>query len=432
MAKEARDVRLHDPEADARMVAATSVWQYLPSILSYPLRGYALGVVLVIGLLFWLFDMAGIFAAAMAPITLGWLTVYLFMIVEDTALGHAIAPPLGTEVLGHSDYGRLILVIAFWLATGALGMWLMHHGIVHGMQICMLIAMLIFPAFLVTMALDGSAFSALNPLRLLRFMYHTGSAYLLAVTLMGVAYVLLAMLSGAVSSLVAHMIAVYFLVMSAHLMGFIAYHRHERLGIEVMVARPSEERTRMEAQQRRLDEVLQKACALSDGGDWDAARELLRKEPAAVTDLRVYHEELYEALRLRGQYDLSLVQGKQLVRCLVAQKRLDRALDICEQCLDVNRRFEPEPLADCVTLAEAALNAARFALFEKFISDVPSRHPQSTQAMALQFLHARWLAEYRKQDAEALAILKTLAVDVSHPWYHRVRALRQALELLAE
>jgi hypothetical protein len=431
MTKEARDIRLHDPEADARMVATASVWQYLPSILLYPLRGYALGVVLVIGLMFWLFDMAGIFAAAMAPITLGWLAIYMFMIVEETALGHAIAPPLGTEVLGHNDYGRLILVIAFWLGIGVLGSYLMRMGVAQGAHICMLFGMLVFPAFLVTMALEDSALSALNPLRLLRFIYHTGSSYLLAVMLLSVVYVSLATLSGIVASLIAHMLVVYFLVMTAHLLGFITYHRHERLGIEVMVTRPTEERARMAAQQRMLADTLDKVCKLSDAGDWDAARTLLRSEtPARLADIRLYHEELYEALRLRGQYDLSLVQGKRLIRCLVMQKRLDRALDIYEQCLDVSRRFEPEPVADCATLAEVALNTRRWSLFEKISSDVPPRHPQSDAAVALRFLQARYLAEYRKQDAEALAILKPLIAHTGHPWYRRMRALHQALEKL--
>lgn len=432
MNEEARDVRLEDPEADARMVAAASLWQYLPTILMYPLRGYALGVVVVIGFLLWLFNLAGIFAIAMAPIVLGWLTVYLMMIVEDTALGHAIAPPFGTELLGHSDYGRLLLVGGFWFGVIALGIWLERGGVAHGTHFAMLGGMLVFPAFLVGLALEVNTLSVLNPLRLLRFMYLTGGGYLFAVGVLSIAYIALAMLSNAVASFLAYMIFIYFLVMCAHLMGFIAYHRHERLGIEVVVARPTEERASLELQRRTLDDVLKRACALNDAGDWDAARHLLSKEQPDVVDSRLYHEELYEALRLRRQKELSLVEGKQLVRCLVAQKRLDRALGICEQCLDVNRRFEPEPLADCLALAEAALNARRFALFEKFIGDIPARHPQTPEAAGLQFLHARWLAEFRKQDIAALALLKPLLADAAHPWQARIRALHQALEQLGK
>ena len=432
MTEEARDLRLHDPEADARMVATASVWQYLPSILLYPLRGYALGVVIVIGLMFWLFDLAGIFAAAMGPITLGWLAIYMFMIVEETALGHAIAPPLGTEVLGHSDYARLLIVIAFWLGIGAMGSYLVHMGFAQGEHICMLFGMLVFPAFLVTLALQNSALSALNPLNLLRFMYHTGSSYLLAVILLSIIYTGLATLSGIVSSLLAHMLMVYFLVLTAHLLGFVTYHRHERLGLDVMVVRPTEERARMAAQRQRLEQILDKACGLSDAGNWDAARDLLRHRQEDLADVRLYHEELYEALRLRGQYDLSLVEGKQLVRCLVSIKRLDRALDICEQCLDVNRRFEPEPLADCVPLAETAFNARRWALFGKIVSDVPARHPGTHEAVSLQLLNARYLAEIHKQDAEALAILMPLVSHSGHPWHRRIHALQQALEKLQD
>ncbi|MGH8370961.1 MAG: hypothetical protein ACRESC_08255, partial [Gammaproteobacteria bacterium] len=278
----------------------------------------------------------------------------------------------------------------------------------------------------------NSALSALNPFNLLRFMYHTGGSYVLAVTLLGIVYVALAALSGIVASLLAHMLMVYFLVMTAHLLGFITYHRHERLGIEVMVVRPTEERARMAAQRRLLDEVLNRSCTLCDAGDWNSARESLRHEQTGLADVRLYHEELYEALRSRGQFDLSLVQGKQLVRCLLAQKRLDRALDIYEQCLDVNRRFEPEPLADCVLLAETALDTRRFALFEKFIADIPPRHPRSEATVALQYLQAHYFAEYRKQDVAALAVLKPLLSHTGHPWHSRMRTLYRALEKLTD
>jgi hypothetical protein len=432
MTEHARDLRLQDPEANARMVASPSLWRYLPSILLYPLRGYALGVVLVMGLLFWMFDLAGIYAAAMGPITLGWLTIYLFMIVEDTALGHAIAPQLGTEVLGHSDYGRILMVIGFWLVIGALGGYLRRNGIPHGYEICMLVGMLLFPAFLVTVALAGSVWSALNPVELMKFIYRTGRGYLLAVTLLCISYVLIAAVTGVVPSLLAHMATIYFLVMSAHLVGFVTYHRHERLGLDVMVERPTEARARLAAQQRQLDATLQQAIALLETRGWDAARELLRREPTGLVDVRLYHEELYEALRLRRQYDLSLVEGKQLIRCLVMQKRLDRALDIYEQCLDVNRIFEPEPLGDCVALAEAAFRAKRWSMLETIAADVPPRHPGSVEAVTLQFLRARFLAEIRKQDGQALSILTPLVTQTEHPWHGRILALYQALKLLTK
>lgn len=430
MTEYARDLRLQDPEADARMVATASVWRYLPSILRYPLRGYAAGVVVVIGLLFWLFDMAGIYAAAMGPITLGWLTIYLIMIVEDTALGHAIAPPLGTEVLNHSDYGRILMVIGFWLVTGALGGYLEKHGLQHGDRICMLAGMLIFPAFLVTVALANSAWSALNPVQLMNFIYRTGTGYLLAVTLLCVSYSLIAVVSDVKPSLLAHMVTVYFLVMSAHLMGFVTYHRHEELDLDVVVTRPTAARARFEAQRRTLQLMLDKVCELSDDGDWDAARDLLRRNVADLVDIRLYHEELYERLRLRRQYDLALVEGKQLIRCLMSQKRLDRALDIYEECLDVNRQFEPESPEDRVLLAERALLSRRLRLFERIVSDLPSEQAQSEAAVSLNFLQARYLSEVRRQDSEALMLLKLINVHTTHPRYSQIRALHGALQNL--
>ncbi len=114
---DAGDVRLDDPEADQLMVTTPEVWRYLPKLLYYPVRGYALPIVIVIGALVWICGYAGIFGIAASGIVFGWMGYYSMGVVTRTALGHAIPPPLGTEVLFEGEKLRLAMLVMYIVAV---------------------------------------------------------------------------------------------------------------------------------------------------------------------------------------------------------------------------------------------------------------------------------------------------------------------------
>ena len=424
---DARDLRLDDPEADQLMAATPSLFAYLPQLIRYPVRGYATGVTLVIGVAFWILGYSGIFGIAAAGVMFGWMGFYLIKVVEETALGHAIPPPLGIDALYQTDQVRLLVIVVYVFAVVALTAGAAHNGAVGEALLLCAAGVYLLPALVASLALQPTLLSALNPWSLLRFMYYTGWPYPVACLLlagMGAATVLLA---GHVAGAFSDMCVVYGLIFVCHLVGYVIYHRHEELGIAVMVQKPTDESRAREVQERRQRTLLTHIDARLEAKDTQAARdELLAENGADLINPRLFHEELFEALCLRHQDALSMVQGARLMDVLMREKRVHRALEIYEQCLDLSADFEPQPLAFTVPLAEQALQGQRQSLFERIAAGVRTRHPGSDEAAALQFLQARLMAE-RKQDDAALALVEPLLARQNHPWRARIVALHTAL-----
>lgn len=424
---DARDLRLDDPEADQLMAATPSLLAYLPQLVRYPLRGYATGVTLVIGVAFWILGYSGIFGIAASGVMFGWMGFYLMKVVEETALGHAIPPPLGIDALYQTDQVRLLVIVVYVFAVVTLTAGAARDGKTAEALLLCIAGIYLLPALVASLALQPTVLSALNPWSLLRFMYYTGWPYPLACLLlagMGVAAVLL---SGRLVGAFSDIFMVYGLIFVCHLVGYVIYHRHEELGIAVVVQKPTDESRAREVQERRQRTLLAHIDARLEAKEPQAARdELLSENGADLVNPRLFHEELFEQLRLRHQDALSLVQGARLMEVLMREKRVHRALEIYEQCLDVSTDFVPQPLAFTVPLAEQALHDQRLALFDRIAAGVLARHPDSDEAVAMRFLQARLLAE-QKQDAAALALVEPLLARQNHPWRARIVALHTAL-----
>ena len=424
---EARDVRLDDPEADQLMVTTPHVWNYLPWLLYYPLRGYAMPIVVVMGAVIWICGYAGIFGFAASSIVFGWMGYYSMGVVSRTAQGHAIPPPLGTEVLFEGEKLRLGMLVMYIVSVLLMTVAATRPGHAGWGILVFIVGIYLLPAFLASLALQPDLLTALNPLVSLGFVWHTGLAYLVAcLALAGVGF-LGVVLSGHIAGIFTSMLLVYGLLFICHLIGYVAYHRQDQLNLAVSVARPTAESVAAQQQAVRLQALLAEVDKQLEAKNPQAARDAMLKETGMeLGNPRGFHEDLFEALRIRHQDALSLVQGIRLMQLLIHQKRLARALDICEQCLDVSKDFLPHPPALTVTLAEQAQRDKRSSLFVRLDELVERRLLGSDEAASMQFLKARALAEQR-QDGAALALVTPLLAREQHPWRARIVALHTAL-----
>lgn len=427
-----RDVRLDDPEADYLMVSTPELWLYLPRLLHYPVRGYGLFVTVTCGVMLWIIGYAGVWGIPASGIVFGWMSYYFMDVVQRTATGHAIPPPMGTEVLFQGDKLRLAMLVGY---IGAVVLLILsarhagHHGIAAGV-LCL--GIYVLPAFVAALALQPDVLSVINPLLLLKFLWHTGFAYLLASLLLAAVGFVGYALAGHLSALSSDILLVYGLIFVSHMVGYVAYHRQDELGIAVSVERPTEERQAEQAQVMRVAEILAQVDRHLEAHEAQTAKAaLLADDGAEQPNPRAFHEELFEGLRLRHQDALSLVQGTRLIRFLVKERRLPRALDILEQCLDVSKDFLPEPPSLVGLLAEQAIRDKRLALFTKLDAAVRAVQPQGEAAVSLQFLKAQALVAQkqgqRDNDAAALKLLTPLLAAAAHPWAARIQALHKAL-----
>ena len=423
----ARDLRLDDPEADHLMVSTPELWLYLPKLLAYPLRGYGLFVTLTFGVFLWIIGYAGVWGIPAAGILFGWISYYFMDVVQRTATGHAIPPPMGSEVMFSGDKLRLTLLVGYigsvvliTLSARSTG----HPGLAV-LAVC--VGIYVLPAFVASLALQPDVLAILNPLVLLKFLWHTGVAYMLAALLLAAVGFAGLALAGHASAISSDIILMYGLIFVSHMVGYVAYHKQDELGIAVAVEKPTEERLAEQAQAMRVAEILAQVDRHLEAREVRAARDaLLADDGAEQMNPRAFHEELFEGLQMRHQDALALVQGTRLIQLLVKEKRLPRALDILAQCLDVSKDYVPEPPALVGLLAEQAIKDRRLAIFTKLDTAVRARAPQGEAAVSLQFLKAQALVA-QKQDGAALNLLTPLLPVANHPWAARIQALHKAL-----
>lgn len=428
MSDEARDVRLDDPEADQLMVSTPELLLYLPRLLLYPVRGYGLFVTVSFGIFLWIIGYAGIWGVPAAGILFGWISYYFMDVVQRTATGHAIAPPMGSEVMAQGDKLRLAMLVGYIGAVVLLTLSARSTGHPGLAALAVCLGIYTLPAFVASLALQPDLLSILNPLNLLKFLWHTGFAYILASLLLAAVGFTGLSLAGHVSALSSDILLIYGLIFVSHMVGYVAYHKQDQLGIAVSVERPTEERLAEQTQAMRIAEILGEVDRHLQANMPKTARDaLLSDDGAEQANPRGFHEDLFEALRQRHQDALSLVQGTRLIQFLAKERRLARALDILEQCLDVSRDYLPEPASLIGPLAEQAIKDKRMPLFARLDAAVHARAPQGDEAVILQFLKAQALVG-QKQDAAGLALLTPLLGRTGHPWGARIQALHQALQ----
>ncbi|HEY4126807.1 MAG TPA: hypothetical protein VGN70_02040 [Gammaproteobacteria bacterium] len=430
MTDSARDFRLDDPEADQLMAETPELLLYLPRLLAYPVRGYGLMVTITLGIALWIIGYAGVWGIPAAGIIFGWMGYYFMDVVQRSAVGHAIPPPMGSEVMFQGDKLRLAMLVGY-LGAFVLLVLSAYHADQKGLGIFLFaLGVYCLPAFLASLALQPDALSVLNPLLMLKFMWHTGLAYFFAATVLAVVGFLGIALSGRVSALSSDILLIYGLIFVCHMVGYVAYHHADQLDIAVQVEKPTDE-TRAEATQAmRVAEVMAEVDRHLEARETKAARDvLLSDDGAELANPRAFHEELFEALRLRHQDALSMVQAQRLIRLLLLQKRVARALEICEQCLDLDKAFLPDTPGAVGLLAEQALKDKHLKFFTALGAAVHARAPQGDDAVSLQFLKAQALVA-QKQDGVALALLTPLQSRGNHPWAPRIQALYKALQAM--
>ncbi|MGH8281656.1 MAG: hypothetical protein ACRERZ_05635, partial [Gammaproteobacteria bacterium] len=234
-------------------------------------------------------------------------------------------------------------------------------------------------------------------------------------------------LSGSVVSLLAALGAIWLLIVTCHLLGFVAFHGYAQMNVGMEELKKTEEMRRLENQQGKLSELLLQVDSMLTMGDQRAACDVMFLDPGPLPDAQKFHEDLYEALRSRGQAILALVQGKRLIHLLMHQNKTGRALIVYEQCLDMSGFFEPREMLEALQLAESALQEGRLPLFDKIAAGIVRRHPGTDEAVGMQFRRVRYLIEAVKDEAGALRDLEPLLSQTANPLYPRIAALHKTL-----
>ncbi len=406
-----------------RLADHPSLLRYLPRLLLYPLQ---LAPALAIGLFALLIftGLQSIVAIAALAIAAPWLFAFLDGIIESSSQGEADAPRFGGSQLFMTDASSVKALIWPGLLATAWFQW--RDSAPQLAWAVVLGGAFLMPAFLLASTKFG-LLSAINPLRLIALVWVLGWPYLLACALFGGSIALLLSLADSLSVLSTIVLALYLLVLICHLLGYLAFQRAERLGLDVRHRQSSEDESAQERQQAALEASLRLLHAALRRKDRDAALAVLR-HPVDVADPLAFQEALFSAVALRPEKAIALDQGSRLLQALLDDQRLSRALVVYRQCLDISPAFFPVSLKALPLLARHALAEREHALFEALCEAAQAHFDHSATAIELGLLQAGDLMDRRNDDAAARELIRRLLPHAqTHPLRDRIHALARLL-----
>lgn len=412
-----------DAAADARLAGTPAPLAYLPWLLSYPLRGHAPAVIVLLVGFLWI-GTRTLLGIPMLGIAVIWSVLYLLAVIEDSARGRGSPPPLRADVV---YLGGMRVLRALWLPTLlATAVWSLHaEGRIAAALLVVLLAALWLPSYFLVMATEDRLAAALNPLRLLRTLLVLGWPYLAlsaGLSLLGAGWTLLAhwpLWAWAAA-------AAYGLVMAGHAIGYLAYHRAAALDLDVHVAEPGQV-AREQAQSERLHALLERIETALRHYDAEAALRALESEPGGPADPLRFHEDVYVRLCQRGHAALIHAQGRRLITRLLNARRPGRALEVWESSLNRHSGFEPASTLELEALARHALAQGQYAVFERLLHRLEDRYGDDPVVLSLRLLQAQDCAERCGDESRARALLQPLLNCTQHPHHARVLALHRVL-----
>ncbi len=329
----------------------------LPAILAYPLRGTALGMLAAImglgllGMMLRGIPLIGILGSLASLLSLLVAAKYALEVLRDTADGHLEPPQFGKDL---GDGVMLAYILVQLVVMAAVIIVALTVGVLPALAV-ILVAALVMPAIMMSLAIEELVLPALNPLHWIEIAARLGPWYLLAIGA-GVA----ALLGSTILDLVlawamprwlalplSAFAGTWATLVNAHFLGWLVFRDHPRLGYVPRVtqlAAPGLPRNRDQS-------LLDAANALIEAGDRPQARALLAaelNERAISTEAHALYRGLLDPVADR---DARLAHARQWLHQLLVEGDLRRALPIALDSLERDPAFLPLLGEDFIQLA---------------------------------------------------------------------------------
>ncbi|MGQ0657244.1 MAG: hypothetical protein ACT4NU_03980 [Chromatiales bacterium] len=365
-------------------------WRLLLPALQFPARGYALPIVIVFALLFWLgsASITGLVAFALA---VSWPMKYAYHVLGRTALGHMEPPPMTIELvnplsqqpLKHLGVLFAMLSVCYW--AGQLG------GT--ALALPLLVAALYFqPACAAVIALDDSLAAALDPRTLMAMVRVLGQDYLAVTAVLIVVGVAAFLFAGRVPSFLWYGLLLWGTLSSFHLLGLAIYRHRDELGVEADVS-PERERDTASAQRRKeLNALLDEVYKLSTGDRTQRAIDRLLDGLKSLGDTVEDNAYVHQQALSWSSPVIALRHGQHYVSLLLRAGRLEEALVAYERCLARSDRFRVERADQVLRLAQHAAGVQRKPVLALHVlKDFEQRFPDHPDAGAVARLRTELL-----------------------------------------
>ncbi len=391
---------------DVRRAPIVPFWNRLRAISLYPAQMAALVpiVMFALGKLLGFLPVIGFILAILVTVA---MYRYAFDCLVATANGR-LEPPETSFSASDGTVLRFIgMVVVFILFTVGCAIFLGPRAA----QIVALLLGLAMPGATITLALEDSLLSALNPARWLGIVTRIGWPYLAAAGLCLVVFAsqryavgfAAAVLPMFLAVIVAAIVSNYALVLTFHLLGYLVYQYHDELGFEPQ----NEGLGRPLGKPDPDQEILDEAAELVRDGDPERAIELLRAH-LNRGGTQAVHTQFRKLLHLKGDKQGLLGHGQAYLPILLAwEKHLD-ALRLVEECQTLDADFAPSKDTQVTDLARLAARSGHPATALRLLSGFHQRFPTSPDIAENYLLVATLMHERFNQDDKARKLLLSL------------------------
>lgn len=298
---------------------AKPFWQMLPHFLLYPMHLRSLMVAVLIGMIT-LIAPGGLFTFFLVLFALAVVTKYSLAIIEHRGRGEAAPPSVG-DVLTSDGHHLFLKQMSVFILMGCAVAAAASVSTLVGILVNMFL-MLALPASIILLAVEKSVRRALNPFALLSLMLTVGWPYLLlwfctqiiSVAPVYVIPLLVGVIPDAVVMPAIMMIVVYFVFVLYAMLGYVLFEYQNELGYETL-----HEENEIEFPVFEKKRVLGETAVLMQSGQYERARQALRKALDTVRDDIELHERYHKllvllndetALRNHANYFVDLAERK--------------------------------------------------------------------------------------------------------------------------
>ncbi|GMU42256.1 MAG: hypothetical protein IT479_03420 [Xanthomonadales bacterium] len=414
-----------NPDAD------TPFWDRLRPILAYPMQFEAL---LTIGLL------AALRLFGQFPGAAGWimnliitvaLLKYAAEVLVATANGNLDAPT-GYATPDAVGWNVLKVQVLLWVVAILSMIALAAAGAGWLSILPLLLVALGAPAALISAAIDGDPWVALNPALWLATMSRIGWPYIGASLLCLVIMIsetnaqrlLLPFVPGPLAVIVHYFIAHYATVVTFHLLGYLVWQYRDALGYEV---KQTEVRKPLPRPQDKDQAILDQAEARVIEGDTQGAAQLLGEHIAERGGSDVMHQRYRKLLALHNDAEALAKHARTWLNVMIAQERWRQALDFWAEVRGADANLWPSDPDQVLELIDKAHELGRPELSLPFGSGFSRVYPRHPTVGAVHHKVALALGRHLGRPADALKLLET-----TREGYPKSKALPDIEQLIEE
>ncbi len=411
----------------------TPFWRRLPRFFLYPMQ---IGSILRIGG-YALIGSASMFIMPLFGMMLYYLLwilflKYAFVVMERTANGRFDEPD-GVHGGETGEMAQVLRQFALFAIAALVVVMLTDVFGVVGIGLSFLLAIAI-PACVMIIATTKSIFEAVHPGRIFFYIKTIGSPYLalcfLLISLTGSGKWLQGFLVGHMNSALVlpllYFVEFYFTLIMYHMMGYAIYQYHNALGLHAAVSYEKAEARQMP----QKDPTFAALGALIAEGRQQEAIDLLREELRTRWENNDLHERYQKLLMAAGKQTVALQHAREFIAKLTSEKRMFKALDLCEKSLKLDAEFQLQDSYQVYELANAAYMAKRQKLALDLMRRFDKRYPQHPHIPSVYLLSARILGEHFRMTKEAMQILR--ALQSKFPEHATADEARQYMDMLSK